>query len=98
MPTRATTTRRQFIVTAAAALSAAAGHRALADDKLDPADPQAQAFGYAPVGADSERPSHDQRCGGCLHFNGEGEWGACNIFGARLVAAEGWCSAYVPRS
>lgn len=41
-----------------------------------------------------------QKCNNCQLIQGtDGEaWRPCPIFGGKLVAAEGWCSAYVPKA
>lgn len=66
-----------------------------AQDAVDPESAQAQALQYV---AASENP--DQNCGNCTLYTGaEGEaMGPCPLFPGAAVAAEGWCSAWVPKA
>lgn len=38
-------------------------------------------------------------CDNCALYSGDGgnEWGNCSIFPGKVVNANGWCSAWVPR-
>jgi hypothetical protein len=68
-------------------------------------DPQAQALGYV---ADAKRadkarfPKYapGQRCAVCQLYQGAATapTAPCAIFGGKLVAGPGWCSAYTPRA
>ncbi|MEQ8858977.1 MAG: high-potential iron-sulfur protein [Pseudomonadales bacterium] len=73
--------------------------------KLEESDPQAQALGYkhdsgAVDAAAYARHQADQLCENCGLYQagqgGEEGWGGCGIFPGKLVAAGGWCNAYVP--
>lgn len=50
--------------------------------------------------ASDARPSEDQLCSNCLHYEGEegAEWGPCKIFPGKAVNANGWCSAWVKKA
>lgn len=78
----------------------AAGHM----PRVEESDPQATALGYKHDTNDvdaSAYANHDpsQVCTGCNLYQGkEGdEWGPCAIFPGKEVAANGWCSAFVPK-
>ena len=100
-----TCARRRFLGMSAGALGATqlanllVAGPALAQEEVDPADPLATALGYVHDGAESARVVDEDRCGVCLQFTAEetDEWGACNIFGGKLVNGQGWCTAYVPK-
>ena len=98
--------RRQFIITlvpAAVALSAAT--HALAADKVDENDPTAKAIGYkndaTKVDA-AKYPSYAKGkvCSNCMLYQGKAgdAAGVCPIVGGKLVAAGGWCSAWVKKA
>jgi High potential iron-sulfur protein len=102
--------RRRFLKLATAGLVAApfggmlAMRRARGQQKVSPEDEMAQQLGYhedasaVDVGA---WPTYEesQNCANCQLFEfAEGEeFGPCQIFGGQLVAAAGWCSAWVER-
>ena len=76
------------------------GSAASAQDRLDPGSPTAAALAYTHDAAQSSRPSDDQTCANCLHYTGEAgaEWGPCAIFPGSLVARDGWCAGWVPKT
>jgi hypothetical protein len=37
-----------------------------------------------------------QVCNGCRYYGGGAKMGPCQIFGGKLVAAQGWCSSWAP--
>ncbi len=98
-------TRRQLLgITVTAAVGAAAGAAVAADalPKLDEKDPMAVALHYvhdAKLVDSKKNPTYKPRhhCANCLHLTGKA--GAarqpCNLFPKKLVAANGWCSAWV---
>jgi len=97
----------QMIAVGAAAVPACAfAVRGLrAQEKVDPGDELAQQLGYVEDAAEvdpSAWPAYEegQLCSNCQLYTGaEGEaWGPCQIFGGDLVAADGWCSAWVEQS
>ncbi|MDX1541458.1 MAG: high-potential iron-sulfur protein [Geminicoccaceae bacterium] len=99
--------RRRFLrmaVAGAAALPVCAltARRLRAQEKVDPSDEVAQQLGYVEDASEvdaEEWPNYEdgQLCSNCdLYEAAEGdEWGPCQIFGGDLVAAGGWCSAWV---
>ncbi len=78
-----------------------------AAEKVDETEPLAIQIGYHLKAAAVEQTrfpqfTDQQNCGNCQLYAGtsgeSGEsWGACTIFGGRMVAAEGWCSAWTAR-
>lgn len=79
--------------------------RAAGQERVDPDDELAQQLGYyedASAVDPAAWPTYEegQLCANCQLYEGaEGEeWGPCQIFGGQLVAAEGWCSAWVERA
>ncbi len=70
--------------------------------KLDPNDPQAKALNYthdAKTVKNPARTADNQICATCMHFTADSKaaWGPCNIFGGKLVAGKGWCSAWAAK-
>jgi hypothetical protein len=103
-----TMTRRGFVGAAAVAVPVAtilAGRSASAQakPKLDVNDPVAKALMYVEDAtkvdkskAPNFKPGQD--CANCLQIQGDsGEWRGCNAFPGKLVAAKGWCSAWVAK-
>jgi hypothetical protein len=73
--------------------------------KLDENHPTAKALGYRHDTAEvdqSKYPNHtvEQRCDNCNLIQGpEGEeWRPCAIFPGTVVAAAGWCAAWVKKA
>jgi hypothetical protein len=112
MNPRKPATRRDVLKAAAgiAAVPAAAatlhGRTAWAQDmpRQTEDDPAARALGYVhnASNVDANRyPRYEsgQLCSNCNLIQGsDGDaWRPCDIFPGRLVAANGWCSAWVPR-
>ncbi|VTU14605.1 MULTISPECIES: high-potential iron-sulfur protein [unclassified Variovorax] len=100
--------RRAFVmsvVTGGAALTAATQVAAQAAVPVAESDPQAVALGYK---ADTTKvdkakfPKHEasQMCSGCQLFQGKpaDASGPCTLFGGKLVAGKGWCSAWVKKA
>ena len=67
-------------------------------------DPMAQALRYVHDAADVDtshplaaRFQPGQNCANCVQIQGESgaEWRPCALFPGKLVAAAGWCSAWV---
>lgn len=72
--------------------------------RLSEDDPTAQALGYVHDAADVDRDrfprfEEGQLCANCNLITGdkEAEWVGCGIFPGKLVNANGWCSAWVPK-
>ena len=90
--------RRQFLGSGAALAAISptfllSSRIAVADvPQLDPNDPQAKALSYVHAS-----PQSDRVCANCQLYTGaaDSEWGPCAIFPGKLVAAGGWCSAWV---
>jgi hypothetical protein len=97
--------RRVFLLQAAAG-SALAG-RALAQpspSRVDAKERQAAVLGYTDdaTQVDGKRfPKYaaDQRCANCQVYTARAgeKTGACTVFAGKLVTADGWCSAWVPK-
>ena len=73
---------------------------AFAQEKLDPENAQAKALGYVHDTTTVDEGkwashSNDQKCSNCQLKQGDGEWFGCSIFPNKLVANNGWCSAWV---
>jgi len=98
--------RRVFMLRVAIAGSALATSSGFAQaTKLDEKDPQAVALGYVTdtTKADAKKfPKHaaDQKCSNCQQYQGKAgdASGGCTIFAGKLVAANGWCSAWVKKA
>ena len=103
--------RRRFLRLAAATLAAPAALAAIADaaqaqelPHQDEADPTASALGYKHDTTKVDKakyPKHEatQKCSNCQLFQGKATdaWGPCALFGAKQVAGNGWCSAWVKK-
>lgn len=98
--------RRVFMMraVATAVAGAAAGWRGLAwadgPSPLSEDDPQAKEFAYVADTSkvdDKKFPEHrpEHRCLKCqIYDDGPNQTGGCPIFPGKLVAANGWCSAF----
>ena len=95
---KAISRRQMLAITAATAVSVPVltltGRARAADAKLDPNDVQAKALSYV-----HESPDASKLCSNCALYTGaaDAEWGPCNIFPGKQVAAAGWCSAWVAK-
>ncbi len=95
--------RRVFLMTLASS-TAAVGTLAHGQALLDEKDTQAMALGYV---ADAKRvdtkkfPKYaaGQVCTNCALYKGKAtdKAAGCPIFGAKLVAGPGWCSAWAKK-
>lgn len=99
--------RRRFIKLTAIGLAAAPFASTLlsgtagAADMVNETDPQAVALGYKADSAQAEkRTDATAHCANCGLYTGkEGEAsGPCAIFQGKLVAANGWCTAWVKKA
>lgn len=100
--------RRTFLIGAAGAASALAASRlafAQRGTPLSESDPQAQALGYKADATKADKlkfPKYTagQMCSNCQLYQGKptDATGPCPIFQNRLVAAKGWCSAWVKKA
>jgi hypothetical protein len=73
--------------------------------KISESDPQAKALGYVDDSARADKskfPKHTtaQRCDNCQLFQGKAgdPQAPCAVFGGKLVAGPGWCSAYTKKA
>ncbi|MFO8153825.1 high-potential iron-sulfur protein [Thioalkalivibrio sp.] len=75
---------------------------AAANERVSEDDPQAKALHYRHDVSDVDHEAFEdgQNCANCELFSdpGASEWGPCEAFGGRLVATDGWCKSWVPRS
>jgi len=99
-------------VVAAVPLSAVMGSlKAYAQDgdKLTEDNPQAMALGYTHDAAQVDTAKYPKRsgdagakqfCYNCNLYKADGQegWGPCQIFPGKVVAAKGWCNAWVPKA
>ena len=99
--------RRRFIKLTAIGLAAAPFANALlsgtarAADMVSESDPQVSALGYVADATKSDkRTDATAACHNCGLYTGkEGEEsGPCAIFQGKLVAANGWCTAWVKKA
>lgn len=95
--------RRSFLAGSLGVGAALAWERAAQAQaaRLDESDPAAQAVGYVQDAARVDKTRFNayrpgQNCAGCSLYQGDAgsAWGGCVLFGAKQVAAAGWCSAY----
>ena len=100
-----TSNRRVFIMSLVAGPSVLAAATAHAQAVLSETDPQAVALGYK---ADTKKvdqkkfPKHEpsQHCGNCQLYQAKptDATGPCPLFAGKLVAKDGWCSAWVKKA
>lgn len=102
-------TRRGFVGAAVAVIPVAAifaSRDAAAQanlPKLDLNDPIAKALMYTHDAASVDKAKAPNfkagsSCASCLQIQGtSGDWRPCTAFPGKLVAAKGWCSAWVPK-
>lgn len=97
------TTRRMFMMQAAASVAAASwGAPAWCEDRqpLQENDPEAVKFAYVADAARVDPKQHPEykagdKCLKCqIYEDGPDNMGGCPIFSGKLVAANGWCSAF----
>ena len=106
-----TNSRRTFFIqslTCASALTALATTgtaRAQAPAAVSEADPQAMALGYQPDATKTDAKKYPnyvagRNCSGCVLFQGKGaeSSASCAVFGNKLVARTGWCSAWTQKT
>ena len=102
---RASSSRRDFIVSVSTVLGAAAfagGLTSVADAKslphLTTQDPQAQALHYTEDVSTSKDPTHTAgaKCGNCKLYQGTADepFGPCQLYPGKAVSTNGWCMGY----
>ncbi len=96
--------RRVFFFTVAAT-GAALGTAAQAQAKLDEKDPQAVALGYVADAAKVDKKKFPkfaagQHCANCALYQPKAgsDFGGCPLFAGKVVAANGWCSAWAKKA
>ena len=71
-------------------------------EKVDPSSQMAQSLNYVENAENAQaRQNPGAYCHNCRYYTaggGEEGWGPCTIFSNKLVAAEGWCSAWAERA
>jgi hypothetical protein len=97
--------RRKFLMTLAPSAALLGGVGVAQPAKLDEKDPQAVALGYvddATKVVASKQPKYapGQVCANCAVYAGKAGdiAGPCPILAGRLVAAKGWCNAWVKKA
>lgn len=98
-------TRRQFIIYSAAGLATMSlANQAQAQAMLAETDPQAVGLGYKADAATVDKAKFAKyvagnNCANCqLYVSKSAEAGTCGIFPGKLVAANGWCNAWVKKA
>ena len=99
--------RREFFRAAgaaSAAISAGFGSASLGateSPRVSEQGPMAKALNYVhdARSVDAAKRSSSSFCNNCALFAGNenADWSACSVFPGKLVAGEGWCSAWAPR-
>jgi hypothetical protein len=102
--------RRRFLKLATAGMAAAPfcaarlARHAHAQERVEEDEELAQQLGYKHDASEvdpEEWPDYEQGevCANCqLYRGGQGaEWGPCDIFGGKLVNANGWCLSWLER-
>jgi hypothetical protein len=102
--------RRRFLKLATAGVAAAplcAAHLARlarAQERVEEDEELAQQLGYKHDASEvdpNEWPDYEEgeTCANCQLYHGEegAEWGPCDIFGGRLVNADGWCVSWLEK-
>lgn len=100
-------TRRSFVQSAGAAAAFGATGLAVgrADaeqlPKVDENGPMAKALNYVHDAktVDAAKRASDRYCYNCALYAGgsDDDWAECSIFPGKVVAGEGWCSAWAPK-
>ena len=100
-------TRRRFVKTfgaASAAITTGLGTgTVIAEDlpRVNEDDPMAKALNYVHDArtVDAARRLSDRYCNNCALYAGgaDDEWSKCSIFPGKVVAGQGWCSAWAPK-
>lgn len=93
--------RRRFLASAAKGAAAAPFiplvNIASAQDlpQVSESEPTAVALQYKHDAAETAAPE-GRHCANCLLYQGEAEaeWGPCQLFPGKVVAAAGWCTAW----
>jgi hypothetical protein len=104
-PSTPSRNRRSFLfacTVAAAAPLAARSAFAQSKEKVDENSPQAKALNYKHDAKEVKDPKRkpDQFCHNCQFYQAKASdpWGPCALFNGNLVAAKGWCNAWVKKA
>jgi hypothetical protein len=104
-PSRRPTERRRFLFACtlcAAAPFAARSALAQTKEKVDENSAQAKALNYRHDAKQVKDPKRkpDQFCNNCQLYQAKATdpWGPCALFAGNLVAAKGWCNAWVKKA
>ncbi len=99
--------RRRFIKTAGAATTAVTvgfGTTTISAEELprvNEGDSMAKALNYVHDArtVDAAKRFSDRYCNNCALYagNADDEWAKCSIFPGKVVAGQGWCSAWAPK-
>lgn len=99
--------RRRFVKSAGAATTTVAvgfGATSIGAEELprvseDGAMAKALNYVHDARTVDAAKRFSDRFCNNCALYAGgaDEEWAKCSIFPGKLVAGEGWCSAWVPK-
>lgn len=100
------TTRRTFMLQSVLGTTALASGAVMAAAPMaSESDPQSKALGYVADTTKADRkkyPKHtvSQKCNNCALYQGKASDAAagCPLFAGKLVAGEGWCSAYAKKA
>ncbi|HLX03495.1 MAG TPA: high-potential iron-sulfur protein [Trinickia sp.] len=94
--------RRSFLIASVGiGSSLIVAQRVGAAQQLSESDPQALSYGYQTDASKVDKAKYPtyqagQECANCSLYQGKAGTpsGGCVLFGAKQVAAHGWCSAY----
>ncbi|QCP52913.1 High potential iron-sulfur protein [Trinickia violacea] len=94
--------RRSFLIASVGiGSSLILAQRVGAAEQLSESDPQALSYGYQTDASKVDKSKYatyqaGQECANCSLYSGKAgaPSGGCVLFGAKEVAAHGWCSAY----
>lgn len=99
--------RRRFVKSAGAATTTVAvgfGATSVGAEELprvseDGAMAKALNYVHDARSVDAAKRVSDRFCNNCALYDGgaDDEWAKCSIFPGKLVAGEGWCSAWAPK-
>lgn len=100
-------TRRRFVKTfgaASAAMTTGFATGTVGAEELprvNEDDPMAKALNYVHDArtVDAAKRFSDRFCNNCALYagNASDEWSKCSIFPGKVVAGQGWCSAWAPK-
>ncbi len=108
MDSKSSFSRRYFVKSVGAATAAVTTGfgvgtiHAAEPPRVNEDDPIARALNYVHDArtVDAAKRLSDRFCNNCALYAGDAddEWAKCSIFPGKLVAGEGWCSAWAPKA